>query len=329
MKEKVLVTGGAGYVGSVLVEKLVALKDLDVSALDVMLFGDNGLASVAGKCKIIKGDIRDTRLLEESLTGIDYVIHLAAIANDPCSNLNPELTKQVNFEATKNIARIAKEKGAKRLIYASSSSVYGIKEEPKVTEELTLEPLTIYSKTKAWAEDAIKEYDDNNFTTVSIRSATVCGYSPRQRLDVIVNILASDAITKKIITVNGGEQKRPNVHIDDLANLYADLIHAPKEKISAQVFNYGKENYTVNEIADMVKKAIGDDVVIRKNPKTADSRSYNISSEKIENALGVYPKHTITEAVYDLKKAFERGLIPNPEDTRYRNVARMKEINFN
>lgn len=327
MKEKVLITGGAGYVGSILVPKLLE-KGLEVSIIDLMLFGESGLEGVKEKCKIFRGDIRDKRLIEDCTRGIDYVIHLAAISNDPCSNLNPELTTQVNFEASKNLAALSKLNGVKRFINASTSSVYGIKDENEVIEELKLEPLTIYSKTKAWAEEYIKDLNDTDFTTVSIRSATVCGYSPRLRLDLIVNILASDAIMKREITVNGGEQKRPNIHIEDITDLYAGLIYVPKEKISGEVFNYGKENYTVNQIAVMIKELIGSDVSIKKNPKTSDSRSYNISSDKIESNLGFFPKRRIEEAVLDLKTAFERGLIKDYLNPVYRNIERMKLLNI-
>ena len=326
-KEKVLVTGAAGYVGSVLVPKLLN-AGYDVRALDLMLFGTNGIDPVRDKCEIVCGDIRDESLLEKSISGADHIIHLAAIANDPCSNLNPELTEQVNYIATKNIARLARENGVRRMVYSSSSSVYGVREEPNVTEDLELRPLTIYSKTKAWAEDAIREQTTRDFTTVSIRSATVCGYSPRQRLDLVVNIFASDAILKGEIGVNGGEQKRPNVHIEDITDLYLGMLSIPSEKVSGDVFNYGKENFSLNRIAEMVREEVGEHVKIKINPKTADSRSYHISSEKIEKTLGVFPQRTVRNAISDLKNAFERGLIPNPSDSRYRNIIRMKEINL-
>jgi nucleoside-diphosphate-sugar epimerase len=327
MKEKVLVTGGAGYVGSVLVPKILN-HGLEAVVFDLMLFGDQGISQLRDRCKIVRGDIRDLKLVKDCVRGVDYVIHLAAIANDPCSNLNPELTKEVNCEATKNLARIAKESGVKRFVYASSSSVYGIRQEPNVTEDLELAPLTIYSQTKAWAEEKLKQQNSPDFTTVSIRSATVCGYSPRQRLDLIVNILASDAITKGIITVNGGEQKRPNVHIEDITDLYLGILNAPAERISGQVFNYGRENHTVNEIAQMVKQVIGDHVQIKMNPKTADSRSYHISSEKIERVLGVYPVRSVMDAVLDIKTAFDSGLIPDPANANYRNIDKMKQMNI-
>jgi len=326
MMEKVLVTGGAGYVGAVLVPKLLE-SGYNVKVIDTMWFGKECLDSVKDKCEIIKGDIRDYKLVDECLNGIDYVIHLAAISNDPCSDLNPEITKQVNFEATKELVKRAKEKGVKRFIYASSSSVYGIKEEPNVTEELPLEPLTIYSQTKVWAEEVVKQANDENFTTVIIRPATVCGYSPRLRLDLTVNILTEHAINKGKITVFGGEQKRPNIHIEDITDYYIQLLKTPKEKIAGKIFNAGYENHALIEIAEMVKKVVGKQIKIERT-ETKDLRSYRISSEKIKKELGLEPKKTILDAVADLKEAFDSGLIPNSSDTIYRNIERMKELNI-
>lgn len=324
--EKVLVTGGAGYVGCVLVPKLI-LDGYDVRVIDLMLFGSQGLNEVKNKCEIISGDIRDIALLEEVLNGIDYIIHLAAISNDPCSELNHELTNQVNFEATKNLIRLAKEKGVKRFIYASSSSVYGIKENPNVTEDLPLNPLTIYSKTKAWSEEEVRKANDENFIAVNLRPATICGYSPRLRLDLTVNILTDHAINKGKITVFGGSQKRPNIHIEDITDYYIDLLKIPKEKIAGKTFNAGYENHTVMEIAEMVKEIIGNQVEIETTPSD-DLRSYHISSEKIKRELGLAPKKTIKDAVLDLKQAFEQGLISDPKDSNYKNIEKMKVLGF-
>ncbi|HUW44059.1 MAG TPA: SDR family oxidoreductase, partial [Bacillota bacterium] len=241
MKEGVLVTGGAGYAGSVLVPKLLE-RGYNVRVLDLMMFGSQGLDPVKNRCEIMEGDIRDSRLVEKCLEGVDSVIHLAAISNDPCSELDHELTKQVNYDATENLVNLAKEKKITRFIFASSSSVYGIKKEPNVTEDLFLEPLTIYSKTKAMAEEFIKKNSDDNFAAVNIRPATICGYSPRMRLDLAVNILTEHAINKGRITVFGGEQKRPNIHIEDITDYYADLLTVSKEKITGKSFNAGSEN---------------------------------------------------------------------------------------
>jgi len=324
-KEKILVTGGAGYVGCILVPKLIR-EGYDVRIIDIMWFGSHGLDSIKDKCEIIDGDLRDLNLVERCLDNVDSVIHLASVSNDPCSELNPKLAVQVNFEATKTLLNLAKLKGSKRFIYASSSSVYGIKNTPNVTEDLELEPLTIYSKTKMWSEDAVRNMNSDNFTTVNIRPATVCGYSPRQRLDLTVNILTDHAVNKGKITVFGGTQKRPNIHIEDITDYYVDLLKVPKEKISGETFNAGYDNYTIMEIAKIVKSVAGD--VKIEATETEDKRSYHISSEKIKSRLGFCPKKTIKDAVIDLKYAFESGLIPNPKDSKYRNIAKMKELDI-
>jgi nucleoside-diphosphate-sugar epimerase len=321
----ILVTGGAGYVGSILIPKLIK-EDYYVRVLDLMIFGSGGLDSVKDKCEIVTGDIRNSKLVEKCLEGIDSVIHLAAISNDPCSDLNPQLTEQVNFGGTKNLVESSKKKGIKRFINISTSSVYGIKKELNVTENLLLEPLTIYSKTKARAEEIVIKSNDPNFVAVNIRPATVCGYSPRMRLDLTVNILTEQAINKGKITVFGGEQKRPNIHIEDITNYYIALLKAPEEKIAGETFNAGYENHTLMKIAELIKNTIGNVVIER--TETNDLRSYHISSEKIATSLGLSPQRTIRDAVLDLKNAFNNGLIPNPSDSVYRNIAKMKELNI-
>jgi len=327
MNRKVLVTGGAGYVGSALVQKLINM-DYSVRVLDVMLFGSRGLEAVRNRCEIIRGDIRNSELVEKCLDNVDSVIHLAAISNDPCSDLDPDLTRQVNLEATKDLVHRARDHGVKRFIFASTSSVYGIKEESEVTENLALEPITVYSKTKALSEEEVLNCNSKDFATVVVRPATLCGYSPRQRLDLTVNILTSHAITRGEITVFGGEQKRPNLHIDDMTDLYINLLSVPEEKIAGEVFNFGDRNYKISEIAEIVRGIVDPRVTIKTIPNTNDPRSYSISSKKIHKTLGIYPKKHVEDAVTDLKNAFASGLIPDSASSVYRNVERMREINF-
>lgn len=198
-----------------------------------------------------------------------------------------------------------------------------MKEEENVTEEMSLEPLTDYSKYKAECEEILKEYIDDKWTAVTIRPATVCGYSRRQRLDVVVNILTNHAYHNRKIKVLGGAQKRPNIHIEDMTDLYVYLLTCPREKIHGKIFNAGYENHTVDQLAMMVKEAIGSDVEIVRSVAD-DNRSYHVSSKKIEREIGFKPKHTIQEAVYDLKKAFDEGLLPNSmTDDRYFNIKTM------
>ena len=324
--KKVFVTGGAGYVGAVLVPKLLD-KNYLVTVLDLMIYGENVLPK-HHNLKKIKGDIRDKALLKNILKDQDAVIHLACISNDPSFELNPDLGKSINYDAFEPMVKISKDNGVKRFIYASSSSVYGIKAEPNVTEDMTLDPLTDYSKYKALCEEILLKYTDNHFTTVTLRPATVCGYSPRLRLDLTVNILTNHAINKSKILVFGGEQKRPNIHIDDISNLYCDLLELPEAKINGKIFNAGYENHKIIEIAEIVQKIIGHHVQIIKT-STDDNRSYHISSEKIKEELNFNPIYSIENAVMDLKEAFADGLIPNPmNEKKYYNVKLMKEINL-
>jgi len=324
---RVFVTGGAGYVGSVLVPELLE-QGHEVKVLDLYLFGDevfNDIRSNAGLSEV-KGDLRDQDLLRKELEGCDAVIHLACISNDPSFELNPELGKSINFDAFEPLVQISKECGVVRFIYASSSSVYGIKEVEDVTEEMLLEPLTDYSKYKALCETVLAEYESPEFCTVTVRPATVCGYSPRQRLDVIVNILTNHAVNTGKIKVFGGQQKRPNIHIKDMVRCYLELLGAPQEKIAGKIFNVGYQNQTVDELASVVIKVVGDSTELEKVP-TDDNRSYHISSEKIARELGFRAEFTVEDAVQDLVTAFREGRLPDPlNNARYFNIKRMRQV---
>lgn len=321
--KNILVTGGAGYVGAVLVPELIR-KGYRVKVIDLFLYGEDVLDSLKDNPNLvqIKGDIRDARLLEKEIKGTDAVIHLACISNDPSFELDPSLGKSINYDAFIHLVRISKDLGVKRFIYASSSSVYGVKREENVTEELSLEPLTDYSKYKVLCEEVLLKENSEDFTTLILRPATVCGYSPRQRLDLTVNILTNLAVNKGVITVFGGEQKRPNIHIKDMASAYLLALEAEDGLISGEIFNVGYENYKVKHIAEMVRDAVGDHIKINFSP-TKDLRSYHISSGKIAGILGFIPRHSVQEAIKDLVEAFKSGKIPNPEDIRYYNIKTM------
>jgi len=325
---QVLVTGGAGYVGSVLVPKLLA-AGYRVKVLDLYLYGDQVLDSVRNDARLqqIKGDLRDRKLLQQHLAGCDAVIHLACVSNDPSFELDPDLGKSINYDAFGPLVETARDSGVRRFIYASTSSVYGIKKEDNVSEELPLEPLTDYSKFKALCEDVLRKYQRPDFTTVTIRSATVCGYSARLRLDLTVNILTNHAVNRGTITVFGGEQKRPNIHIEDITDLYIDLLRRPDSQIAGKVWNAGFENHRVSQIAEIVRKVVGPERVNVVTSPTDDHRSYHISSEKIRRELGFVTKHTIEDAVRDLTGAFGAGKIPNSmDDMRYYNVKTMQAV---
>lgn len=321
----VLVTGGAGYVGSVLVPKLLT-AGYRVRVLDLYLYGEDVLAPWRGpRLQEVKGDIRDPDVLRAVLEGCDAVIHLACVSNDPSFELDPELGRSINYDAFLLLLDLAKQARIRRFIYASTSSVYGVKNEEFVTEDLPLEPLTDYSRYKALCEQVLLAEESAGFVPVVIRPATVCGYSPRLRLDLIVNILTNQAVNVGVITVLGGGQKRPNIHIADIVDLYVMLLDAPAERIQGKIFNAGYENRTVAELADLVREIVirsglRNEIQIVTAP-TDDVRSYHISSERIKRELGFEPRHTIEDAVRDLCAAFAAGKIPNPlTDIRYYNI---------
>lgn len=324
--QNIFITGGAGYVGAVLVPKLLR-RGYAVTVLDLMIYGTDVLPDHPKLTKVT-GDIRDQAILRQTIPGHDAVIHLACISNDPSFDLNPELGKSINLDAFEPLVQISREAGVKRFIYASSSSVYGIKDEPNVTEDMTLEPLTDYSKFKAMCEEILAQYQSDDFTTITIRPSTVCGYSPRQRLDLVVNILTNLAINKGEITVFGGEQKRPNIHIEDMTDLYCTLLELPDEKIAGKIYNAGYENHPVAELAEIVKNVVGPQVKVITSP-TDDLRSYHVSSQKIKEEIGFEARHTIDDAVKDLKIAFDNGMLPNAlSDPKYFNVKLMQKIDL-
>jgi nucleoside-diphosphate-sugar epimerase len=324
---RVLVTGGAGYVGSVLVPRLVAAGH-EVTVVDLYLYGDDVLAPLAGDPRLreVQGDIRDEALLERELQGQDAVIHLACISNDPSFELDPDLGKSINYDCFRPLVRLSKAAGVRRFVYASSSSVYGVKDEPNVTEDMELEPLTDYSKYKALCEDVLRAERSPGFTTLVLRPATVCGYSPRLRLDLTVNILTNLAFHRGAITIFGGSQLRPNIHIDDMVDLYLLSLSLPDSRIDGRTLNAGYENHSVRQIAEMIRDVVGPEVELVTTP-TDDLRSYQISSERIRRELGFVPRRSIDRAARDLIAAFEAGKVPDPfGDSRYYNVKRMQEL---
>jgi nucleoside-diphosphate-sugar epimerase len=326
---RVLVTGGAGYVGCVLIPKLLEAGH-DVTVYDLMLFGSDGLPEHE-RLRVIKGDIRDIEQFSAALNGIEHVIHLACISNDTRFELDSELGKSINFDCFEPMVKAAKAAGVKRFIYASTSSVYGVSDAPEVTEEHPLVPLTDYNKYKGMCEPLLLRHQSPDFTTVVIRPATVCGYSPRMRFDLTVNILTNHAVNKGKITVFGGKQQRPNIHVDDIAELYVKLLEYPDEMIAGETFNAGYQNHTVSELAEMVKKVVEEEIpdagpITIETTASDDPRSYHVSSKKIGQKLGYTPKRSVEDAVRDLCKALKAGKLPNSlDDDRYVNVRYLKK----
>jgi len=324
---QVLVTGGAGYVGARLVPSLIE-NGYHVRVLDTCWYGTDVFGDFANNpmLELVVGDIRDRDTVNAVVIGCTDVIHLACISNDPSYDLNPLLGEEINFTAFEPLVQAAKAAGVGRFVYASSSSVYGVKEEERVTEDLPLEPLTDYSKFKAMCEPILLDASSDDFVTTVIRPATLCGYSPRQRLDLTVNILTNHAVNEQVIRVFGGDQYRPNLHIEDMCRAYLEVLRQPASKVNGQIFNVGADNMKVSEIAEIVASQVDGPVEVKVEP-TQDQRSYRISSERIAEAIGFRPKFTINDAVADLQRAFINGDLPNSlTDPTYFNIRRMNEI---
>jgi nucleoside-diphosphate-sugar epimerase len=323
----VLVTGGAGYVGSVLVPRLLEAGHR-VTVLDLYIYGDRVLDAVRGHARLreIKGDIRNADTVAAALDGCDCVLHLACISNDPSYDLDPALGKSINYDAFRPLVRAAKIAGVKRFIFASSSSVYGVKDDPEVHEDLPLEPLTDYSKFKAVCERELIEEKVPGFVVCAVRPSTVCGYAPRQRLDVVVNIFANQAFNTRRIKVFGGTQKRPNIHIEDMARVYLHLLDQPDAAIDGHVWNAGDENHPIRELAEMARAVVGEHVAIEVVP-TDDPRSYHVSGKRIRNDIGFHLKHSIKEAIGGLVDALKAGKLDDPlNNPLYFNIKRMQAL---
>lgn len=327
----ILVTGGAGYCGSVLTPQLLN-SGHKVTVYDMLYYGSDFLPLDNPDLTVIQGDIRETAKLAAALEGIDAVLNLAAISNDASFELDENLSTSVNMDAFEPMVLAAKAAGVKRFVYASSSSVYGVSDAPEVTEDHPLVPLTLYNKYKGLCEPLLFKHTDENFAGVVFRPATVCGYGPRQRLDVSVNILTNHAVNKGQITVFGGSQLRPNLHIQDYCDLAQTLLEAPREKIENQVFNCGMQNLSIMDIAKIVKKVVqeefpekGDIGIV--TTETDDIRSYHINSDRVKNVLGFTPKRTVEDAARDLCQAFREGKLPNSfDDDKFHNVRTMKAL---
>jgi nucleoside-diphosphate-sugar epimerase len=295
-----------------------------VTVLDLCIYGD--VLAPHPQLRIVSGDLRSPEHVATALQGCDAVIHLACISNDPSFDLDPTLGRSINFDCFRPLVRASKDAGVRRFIYASSSSVYGIKNTPDVHEDLALEPLTDYSKYKAMCEDVLTAEREPGFVTVILRPATVCGYAPRLRLDLTVNILTNLAINNGRITVFGGDQLRPNIHVDDMTDLYRLLLEAPDAAVDGKVWNAGYHNLKVMEIAEKVREEIGERVEIVVTP-TDDHRSYHVSSERIRRDLGFLAGRTVENAIVDLRDAFSAGKVPNSmTDDRYYNIKRMQAV---
>jgi nucleoside-diphosphate-sugar epimerase len=327
----ILVTGGAGYVGSLLTPQLLK-KGYRVTVFDQMYYGNEFLPKDDPKLTLVKGDIRDTASLSRALDGVDAFISLACISNDASFELDEKLSTSVNLDAFEPMVVAAKEAGVQRFIYASTSSVYGVSDSPDVTEDHPLVPVTLYNQYKGECEPKLFRHQSDDFVCVAIRPATLCGYAPRQRLDLSVNILTNHAVTNNRITVFGGSQMRPNLHVQDMCDCYEMLLEIADEKIAGDIFNVAFQNMSIMELAQIVKRVVEEefpekgeiDIV---TTATDDIRSYHVNSDKIQRVLGFKPKYNIQDAVRGLCHAFRDGKLPNSmDDDRYFNVRLMKAL---
>ena len=327
---KIFITGGAGYCGSRLIPEL--LKDeYKVVVYDTFYFG-NFLPKKSKNLKIVKGDIRDSNKIYKNSKGCDVFLNLGCISNDASFELDERLSESINMDAFEPMVLAAKKSGIKRFIYASSSSVYGVSKKKNVTEDHPLVPLTLYNKYKGLCEPILFRHSSKSFETVIFRPATVCGYSPRQRLDLSVNILTNHAINNNIIRVFGGNQLRPNLHIKDYCRVVKLLLKAPSKKISNQIFNVGNENASILQLAKIVKNVVKKEFKLKNDikiilEKSDDKRSYHINSNKIYKALGFKPKYTVKDAVIEICNAFKKNKFSDSlNNIQYYNVKKLKKL---
>lgn|SRR3990167_5893372 len=309
--KKILVTGGCGYKGSVLVPKLLK-KNYAVVVVDTQWFGN--YLSPHQNLTVLKGDTREPQ--KNWFQQCDAVIHLASVANDPCSDLNPKLSWEIGPLATMRLVEMAIQNNVQQFIYASSGSVYGVNDAEKVTEDLSLNPISDYNKTKMVTERALLSYQDQIITQI-VRPATVCGLSSRMRLDVSVNMMTMQALTNGVMTVYGGDQVRPNIHIDDITDLYLFLLDHPDIR---GIYNAGFENLSILSIAKLVQKYVAAEIAIT---PSNDPRSYRLCSDKLLKA-GFNPKKTVENAIQDIVSHFQRGQLK--DDACFYNLKTMKKI---
>jgi len=325
---RVLLIGGAGYVGTELQSSLLS-AGYQVRVFDTFWYKSGMLYKADGKfdsrIEYVKGDIRDLPLLKKAMAGIDSCIHLACVSNDPSYELDPNLSRDINFDSFVNFVPLLNSSSTKRFIFASSSSVYGIKSEPNVTEELDCEPISDYSKYKVKCEEFLISNIGRKITTTILRPSTVCGYSRRQRFDLVVNVLTLNALRNGLIRVDGGDQYRPNLHIKDMVSCYLHVLESDSAAINLQTFNVAGENLKVLDIANKVKQELGQVPNIEILP-VIDARSYRVSGEKIAKTLGFVPRFSVDDAIRDLISAYRANLFPDLDKSEYYNIRRMQEL---
>lgn len=328
ISKNILITGASGYVGTRLSNQLIKNKYRNIINYDISLYGDDHLPKTENYF-YLKKDLRDKDSFRLTIKkySIDTVLHLACISNDPTFELKNGISKQINYDCFEDLVKISKEEKVKKFIYASTCSVYGISDSPNVTEDHELLPITDYNKYKALCEPVLKKYLDDNFCGIIIRPATVCGFSEKMRFDLTVNILVNYAFNKGFIKVFGGEQTRPNIHIEDMCRLYTMLLDRDIRKFNGEVFNCGVENLKIIQIAEIIKKIFKQ----KKNKdinliieKSDDKRSYMINSDKIKKVLGFEFRFNVEDAVIDLLSRFESNDLKDTFNFKWQNIQVLK-----
>jgi len=319
MAGDILISGGAGFVGTILTQRLLDAGH-HVRVFDTFWFGD--FLPDRERLTKIRGDLRDKEAVARALDGVESVIQLACLSNDPTSDLDPDLTRAINFDGCRDVILEAKRQGVRRFIYASSASVYGVRDEPEIVEAMALAPITLYSRYKAEIEQELFAQGDSRFTTVAVRNSTVCGYSPRMRLDLILSIFVLAAMKKKVLTIEGGHQLRPLIHMQDLVDFYELALRADAAAIHQQAFNVSSDNYKVLDVARMVQERIPCELTFA---GFADPRSYRVNTDKVRSALGYVPRRRIETAIDEIRAAVEGGLVRD-DDPRCYNIRHMKHL---
>jgi nucleoside-diphosphate-sugar epimerase len=316
----VLVIGGAGYIGSVLVRKLLD-HGYSVTVLDALLYGDESIRDLYNRpdFELIHDDMRNVEAVVRAMQYADAVVHLGALVGDPACALDEKLALEINLAATRMIAEVARGFGIQRFIFASTCSVYGASDQ-LLDERSALNPVSLYARTKIDSERVLLALNDDRFAPIILRFATVYGLSPRPRFDLVVNLLAAQAVCEKRITIFGGNQWRPFIHVNDAAEAILKCLEAPLHAVKGQIFNVGSDdqNYQIAQLGDLIKKLIPDVEVIRQGDDT-DRRNYRVSFAKIRKHLGFTPRYTVADGILEIKAAIEAGRIRDYRDARYSN----------
>lgn len=319
--KKVLVIGGAGYIGTSVVSKFLE-EGHQVTVYDSLLFGEDSLADFKSnpKFSLIKGDIRNISEMNRAIDGRDAVILVAAVVGEPACNKNPKDTVETNIFAAISIASMCKYYNIERFVFASTDSVYGIKE-GLIDENASRDPISLYAKSKVIVEDELMNMMDENFKPIILRKSTVYGLSRRMRFDLILNILAKNAAISNKIKIFGGKQWRPMVHVNDVAKAYLLAVEAPYEKVAGEIFNVGdtSQNYQIGKIGELVRKVVPD-VEIEVIPQNPDLRDYHVNCDKIKKQLGFRVEYTCEQGIKEVYDAIKAGKFRNIDDKKYYNA---------